>query len=91
MSINTTVKIGKDAVDITKPCDVVVALKKVQLSLHTAGVRETVRIDGEEVTFNRPNDNRLTKMIAQYERECDRLTGGKGRSRYAKRFRFSGQ
>jgi hypothetical protein len=87
MSLSTTVAIGDDLVDINRPCDVVTALRKMQLRLSTAEVRETVRIDGEEVTFQRGNDQRLVKLIAQYEATCTRAQG-KGRRRYAKRISF---
>lgn len=89
MSIASTVKVGTDLIDISKPCDVVTALKKMQLKLAVGGVRETVRVDGEEVTFMRANDRRLASLITHYENECARQGGGKNRTRYAKRFRFS--
>ena len=89
MSIVSTVKIGADTIDISKPCDVVTALKKMQLKLAVGGVRETVRIDGEEVTFMRANDRRLASLIAHSESECARSGGGKKRIRYAKRFRYT--
>jgi hypothetical protein len=87
MTVVTTLRIGTDMIDIAKPCEVVAALKKMQLKLAVGGVRETVRIDGEEVTFQRANDQRLAALIARYEAECARA-GGARRSRYAKRFRF---
>jgi hypothetical protein len=88
MNVSNSVKIGGETIDISKPCDVVSALKKMQLKLATGGVRQTVRIDGEEVTFHSPNDRRLSKLIEQYQAECDRLSGSGRRGRYAKRFRF---
>ena len=89
MTITSTVKIGSDLIDIAKPCDVVTALKKMQLKLAVGGVRETVRIDGEEVTFMRANDRRLASLIAHYESECARAGGAKRRTHYAKRFRYT--
>lgn len=89
MSLTNTVRIGADVIDITRPCDVLAALKKMQLKLATGGVRETVRIDGEEVTFMRANDARLSKLIAQYEAECARTKGGAKRTRYARRVRWT--
>ncbi|MBR9651906.1 hypothetical protein [Thalassovita aquimarina] len=89
MTVVNTVRIGADTIDITKPCDVVTALKKMQLKLGTGGVRETVRIDGEEVTFMRANDRRLAALIARYEAECARATGGATRTRFAKRIRWT--
>ncbi|MGB0901187.1 hypothetical protein [Halocynthiibacter sp.] len=88
MTITSTVKIGTDLIDISKPCDVVTALKKMQLKLAVGGVRETVRIDGEEVTFMRANDRRLAALTTHYESECARQGGGAKRTRYAKRFRI---
>lgn len=94
MTVSNMVTIGKDAVDITRPCDVATALKKVQLSLSVGGVAETIRLDGEEVTFQRGSDSRLAKLITKYEAECARTIGSSGggasaRQRYAKRFRFT--
>lgn len=89
MPIETTIKIGTDLIDITMPCDVVTALKKMQLKIAAGGQRETVRIDGEEVTFTRSNDTRLATLIATYESECARQSGGAKRTRYAKRFRYT--
>lgn len=89
MAVQSTVKIGADLIDIAKPCDVVTALKKMQLKLAVGGVRETVRIDGEEVTFMRANDRRLVALIAQYESECARQGGTAKRTRFAKRFRYT--
>lgn len=87
MTLSTTVAIGDDRVDINRPCDVATALKKMQLRLSTSGVRETVRIDGEEVTFQRGNDQRLVRLIEKYESECARASGGQ-RRRFAKRISF---
>ncbi|WP_116131172.1 hypothetical protein [Tropicimonas sp. IMCC34043] len=88
MSVTTTVRIGTDSVDINAPCDVVTALRKLQLRLGTGAVAQTVRLDDEEVTFNRADDARLAKMIAQYEDACARASGGR-RRRYAMKVRFS--
>ncbi|MBT9383320.1 hypothetical protein KM176_05565 [Pseudooceanicola sp. CBS1P-1] len=87
MTITNTVRIGSDLIDISRPCDVVTALRKMQLKLGTGGIRQTVKIDGEEVTFQNANDARLSKLIKHYQAECDRASGAR-RSRYAKRFRF---
>ena len=87
MSILTTVRIGSDTVDITKPGDVVAALRKMQLKLAAGGVRQTVRIDGDEVTYQDANDRRLAKLIAHYEAEVARASGGR-RKRFAKRVTF---
>jgi len=87
MSISTMVRIGTDTIDITKPADVVAALKKMQLKLAAGGVRQTVRIDGEEVTYQSASDSRLVKMIAQYESEAARASGGP-RKRFARRVTF---
>ncbi len=88
MAIETTVKIGADVVDINAPCDVSAALRKVQLKLASGGLRETVRIDGEEVTFTRPNDGRLAALIATYDGLCGKSAAAPKRVRFAKRVRF---
>ena len=88
MTVTSTITIGGELIDLNKPCDVVLALKKVQLKLGTGGMRSAVRIDGEEVTFQSANDARLTALIAEYEAACARTTPGSTRKRYAKRFRF---
>ncbi len=89
MTVESTMRIGADTVDIDQPCDVAKALKKMQLRLAAGGVRETVRIDGEEVTFTRGNDQRIDALIKTYEGLCARSSGTKRRTRYAKRFRFT--
>ncbi|MEZ5723260.1 MAG: hypothetical protein R3D59_18170 [Paracoccaceae bacterium] len=90
MAIETTVKIGTDTVDLTQPCDVATALRKVQLKLTSGGMRQTVRIDGEEVTFTTPNDKRLAGLIATYDGLCAKSGATNTRTRYAKRVRFTG-
>lgn len=90
MPVGNMIRIGSDVIDVAQPCDVVAALKKMQLKLVSGGQRQTVRIDGEEVTFYRSSDESLTKLIRQYEAECARVSGGKAkRSRYARRVRFT--
>lgn len=83
------VRIGGESIDITNACAVHTALVKVQLRLATGGLRETVRIDGEEVVFSRANDRRLQSLILQYRELCPEARQNKPRQRYAKRFRFS--
>lgn len=89
MSPSTMVRIGGEDIDIHKPCDVHTALLKVQLRLATGSLRETVRIDGEEVVFSRASDRRLAQLIGQYRELCPEARQHKPRLRYAKRFRFT--
>lgn len=89
MAVSMTMRIGSDLVDLTKPCEVVEALKKAQLKIAMGGAAVTVRFDDEEVTYQKPDDARLSKLIAKYQAECDRSNGVSARSRYAKRFRFT--
>ncbi len=89
MTPSTFVRIGGDVIDISKPCDVHTALLKVQLKLATGSLRETVRIDGEEVTFTRANDRRLAALILQYRDLCPQARQTSPRQRHAKRFRFT--
>lgn len=88
MPVTTTIRIGADLIDLSQPCEVAAALKKMQIKLATGGLRETVRIDGEEITFQRADDKRLAGLIAEYAGECARLGGNVRRTRYAKRFTF---
>lgn len=88
MSVSNTIQIAGELIDITRPCDVVVALRKMQLRLATGGLRLTVRLDTEEVTFQRADDARLTKLIGEYESACSRTQANPKRTRFAKRFRF---
>ena len=63
-------KVGTDTVDISDPCAMAAALTKVRIRLSAGQLRETVRIDGEEVTFQRANLTDLKNMIAEYQWGC---------------------
>ena len=82
-------KVGTDTVDISDPCAMAAALTKVRIRLSAGELRQTVRIDGEEVTFQRAQIDDLKQLISEYENACRRKTGGASRNRYAKRFRFT--
>ena len=82
-------KVGQDVVQMDDPCAMVEALRKVRVRLGAGQLRETVRMDGEEVTFQRARMDDLKELIAEYENACRRKTGGVARTRHAKRFRFS--
>lgn len=84
---STMVKIGADVVDLTKPCDVAIALRKVELAIVAGGKAETVRLGEDEVTFTRANLDRLAEMIRIYDDQCQRASGGV-RRRFAKTMRF---
>ncbi len=85
----STMKVGQAEVDMDDPCAMAQALQKVRIRLSAGQLRETVRMDGEEVTFQRANLDDLKRLIAEYENACRRKTGGVTRTRYAKRFRFT--
>lgn len=85
----STMKVGQDVVQMDDPCAMAQALRKVQIRLTAGQLRETVRIDGEEVTFQRARPDDLKQLIAEYENACRRKTGGVVRTRYAKRVRFT--
>lgn len=87
MSIDTELRIGADVVDLTRPGDVLIALRKMQLRLASGGLRETLKMDGEEVTFQRADDARLAQLIAQYEAQSARALGQ--RRRGARRVRWA--
>lgn len=88
----SVMKIGTETVNMNDPCAMAVALTKVRIRLSAGQLRETVRMDGEEVVFQRANLGDLKSLIAEYEAECRRSRGGTTikRNRYAKRFRFGG-
>lgn len=81
MSISTIVKIGADEVDISKPCDVATALRKIQLVVASGGKAETIELGGERVTFTQSNGSRLESLILHYETQCRRSSGQSGRRR----------
>lgn len=80
--------VGRDVVLMDDPCAMAAALTKVRIRLSAGQLRETVRIDGEEVIFQRARLDDLKRLIAEYEGACRRNSGGGTRTRYAKRFRF---
>ena len=84
----STMKVGHDLVQLDDPCAMADALRKVRIRLSAGQLRETVRIDGEEVTFQRARLDDLKALIAEYEQACRRKCGGGARTRFAKRFRF---
>lgn len=89
MTVSNFVRIGGETVDISKPCDIHTALLKVQLRLASGGLQETVRIDGEEVTYQRANDRRLADLITHYRNLCPAARSQRGRTRYAMRPRYT--
>lgn len=84
----TTMKVGQETVSMEDPCAMAAALRKVRIRLSAGQLRETVRMDGEEVTFQRARLDDLKQLIAEYESACRQKTGDKTRTRYAKRVRF---
>ncbi|MEP3049426.1 MAG: hypothetical protein ABJL55_16380 [Roseibium sp.] len=75
MSVSTLLKIGDDEVDLNAPCDVVTALRKVQLIIVTGGKSETIELAGDRVTFSQSNASRLEKLIQHYDTQCRRSSG----------------
>lgn len=86
----SVMKIGTETVNMDDPCAMAVALRKVRIRLSAGQLRETVRMDGEEVVFQRAKLDDLKSLIAEYDGECRRVNGGATvkRTRYAKRIRF---
>ncbi|MGR3576990.1 MAG: hypothetical protein ACU0CF_19790 [Sagittula sp.] len=81
------VQIGDDQVDIEDPCAVVIALRKVELSLVTNGGVIRARFGEDDVQFSASNLSRLRDLMDRYERLCAAKSGK--RVRYAKRIRFT--
>lgn len=86
MSVSDIVKIGSDEVDINTPCDIVKALRKVELVIMSGGRRETVRLGQEEITYSKANISGLQSLIRHYDAQCQKISGN-GRTRFAKRIR----
>jgi len=81
MTVSTMIDIGGETVDLTKPCDMVLALKKQRLLVSLGRSVLIIRLGGEEVTYNRANLAKLDALIADYQRECDSATGKTRRGR----------
>lgn len=90
MTVSPIVKIGSDQVSIESPCDVALALRKVELAVVSGDRSETIELGGEKVTFTRANANHLTALIRKYQRECDQASGTRVR-RSARGIRWRGQ
>lgn len=73
-------------VDLDSPCEVVKALKKVEIKITIGGGVARTRFGEDEVQWSASNLNRLRDLIDDYQRRCDAASGV--RSRYAKRLRF---
>ncbi|TRD16955.1 hypothetical protein [Palleronia caenipelagi] len=85
----STMKVGQELVSLDDPCAMANALRKVRIRLSAGQLRETVRIDGEEVTFQRARLDDLKALITEYETACRRKTGGGRRTRFAKTIRWT--
>ncbi|MEJ8474464.1 hypothetical protein [Roseibium algae] len=79
MSISPLTKIGADQVDINRPCDVALALRKVQLAVVSGDKSETIELGGERVTYTKSNASGLADLIRHYEGLCRKLNGRAGR------------
>ena len=79
MTVSPIVKIGSDEVSIESPCDVALALRKVELAVVSGDRSETVELGGEKVTFTRANSDRLAAMIQTYQSKCDQASGARVR------------
>lgn len=87
MTVSSMMKIGREMVDLDQPCDVVAALRKVEIAIIAGQKSEMVRFGDDQVTFTRANLDRLAALIRTYEDRCQRATTGR-RTRFAKSMRF---
>ncbi|WP_029065617.1 MULTISPECIES: hypothetical protein [Stappiaceae] len=87
MPVSSTIQIAGENVDINTPCDVVTALRKRKIAVAAGGAELIIRMNGEEVTFNRANLSALNTLIAEYEVKCREASGSTTRGR-ARRIRF---
>lgn len=81
MAVTSTMTIGREMVDLSAPCDVVTALRKVEIKIASGDQRMTVRIDDDEVTYNRANLAGLRALITHYDGLCRAAKGQKVRRR----------
>lgn len=87
MPVSSTIQIAGEDVDLNTPCDVVTALRKRKIAVAAGGAELIIRMNGEEVTFNRANLSALNTLIAEYEVKCREASGSTKRGR-ARRVRF---
>lgn len=79
MSVSTTIKIGGDTIDITKPCDVATALRKAELAVVAGETVTMVRFGDDETRFSSGNLARLRELIAYYDGLCAESAGKRKR------------
>ncbi len=79
MSVSSNVTIAGESIDINAPCDVLTALRKIELKIATGSLRETVRFDEDEVTYNKSNLADLQTLITRYDGLCRQANGQKPR------------
>lgn len=77
--MSTTVSIGGVSVDINRPCDVLVELRKAQLAVATGETVSMTRFGQDEVRFTAASADRLDKLIATYEGLCAKSQGRRRR------------
>lgn len=77
--MTSIVTIGGVAVDINRPCDVLVELRKAQLSVATGETVSMTRFGQDEVRFTAASAERLEKLIATYEGLCAKSQGRRRR------------
>ncbi|MBU2533319.1 MAG: hypothetical protein KKB37_11300 [Alphaproteobacteria bacterium] len=80
--MSNPVTIDGAEVDLEAPCDVVKALKRVEMKIAIGGAVGRTNVQGEEVEFTEANLPRLQSLLAKYQADCDRNNGV--RPRFAK-------
>jgi len=83
VTVASTIEIGGEEVDLNKPCDVALALRKRKIAVSAGNSELIIRMGGEEVTFSKANISALNGLIAEFEDKCRRASSraGKGRAR----------
>jgi len=87
VTVSSLIDIGGEEVDLNRPCDVVMALKKRKIAVAAGASELIIRMSGEEVTFTRANVAALDSLIAEFETKCRQSSGSTGRGR-ARGIRF---
>lgn len=64
-----------DTVDLNKPCDVLILLKRIRLRLIAGETEIRVRFGEDDVTFKPASMSNIESEIRRLQPECDKAEG----------------
>ncbi len=73
--MSSTMKIGGVEVDLNNPCDVLLELRKAQITVATGEAVSVARFGEDETRFTEANVAGLEKLITLYDGLCHRSQG----------------